>query len=158
MSVELRASVVNQNIFTDDGRRLWADVLKIPFRKHIQNYEVVSADKLEAILSVAHLAIHNSIEDFYLEQYTKYTPKGYTVVRPSIWVAQLGSSSQTDGANSKVYSEKGYRNGGIHYDKDEQHEAFYPHWEAVENAGFTPHVRGATAGAWLMLRNDDYRD
>ncbi len=159
---ETNFSVIHQNIFTDDGRTLWADVLKPPFRNYSTRFEKVSPDQLESILKVGRVGIHNAIEAFYLEQYTKLTPKGYTVVRPSIWVAQLGGPKQTDGRDSKVYTEKGYKNGGIHYDKDEQQEAFWPHWEAVEHAGFTPHVRstygGAAAGAWLLLRNVPERD
>lgn len=147
-------SIVNDNILQFGGRSLWADVLQIP-EKRADMYEIVSPSRLHAILSAGRVAIHNTIETFYHQQYERLTPKGYTVVRPSIWVAQLGSNEQTDGRDSEVYTAKGYANGGVHFDKDEQHEVFWPHWDAVTRAGFTPHVRGANSGAWLMLRNDN---
>lgn len=152
-------SFMHSNGLWIDGRVLWADVLRMPFRKKAQHYEKISPEDLEWVLRMGSVAIHTAIEDFYSEQYRKLTPKGYTVVRPSIWVAQLGSTKQTEGRDSQVYSPKGYRNGGTHFDKDEQHEIFWPHWEAVERAGFHPNVRKAMGGeAWLLLRNDDHRD
>jgi hypothetical protein len=159
---EGRISVVHQNVLTDAGRKLWVDVLRPPFRNYTTRFEKVSPEELENVLKLGSVGIHNAIETFYSEQYARLHPKGCTVVRPSIWVAQLGATKQTDGANSEVYTEKGYKNGGIHYDKDEMHEEFGPHWEAIEQAGFTPHVRstygGTTAGAWLLLRNVPDRD
>lgn len=147
--------LVSDNMLTIDGNSLWADVLKKPLRK--AHFETITPPELERSLTLGKIAIYNAIEEFYSEQYRKLTPKGYTINRPSVWVAQLGTNRQTDGVNSKVYTDKGYANGGIHYDKDEQREEFWPFWEAVENTGFVPHVRGSMSGAWLMLKTTDER-
>lgn len=154
-----KTSFVHDNRLQVGGRFLWADVLEMPVRNYARRYEKVSAEELEWALRMGRGAIHAAIEDFYSEQYRKLTPQGYTVVRPSIWAAQLGSKSQTEGRDSQVYNPKGYKNGGTHFDKDEQHEIFWPHWEAVERVGFRPNVKkAADDAAWLLLRNDDYRD
>lgn len=151
-------TVTDDNVLRYGDKALWADVLPIPYRgTRREQYRTVDPRGLEEILRIGRSTIDVAIEAFYREQYDKLAPKGYTVTRPSMWVAQLGNVRQTDGEASKVYTQKGYDNGGIHWDPDEQHPAFYSHWQAVERAGFVPHVRGSINGAWLMLRNDDER-
>lgn len=153
-----RLAVVYDNNLRYEDKTLWADVLPVPYHgKNRNEYLAVSPTELETILRVSQAVIERAIESFYDEQYARLTPKGYTVRRPSIWVAQLGSNSQTDTAAGKVYSDKGYENGGVHWDIDEQKPDFEQHWRAVERAGFYPHVRGSNNGAFLMLRNDMYR-
>ena len=153
-----RLAVVHDNNLRYEGKTLWADVLPIPYRgKNRDEYLAVSPTELETILRVSQGVIERSIEAFYHEQYARLTPKGYNVAPPSIWVAQLGSNEQTDTVNSVVYSEKGYENGGVHFDIDEQKPEFEQHWLAVERAGFHPHVRGSNNGAFLMLCNDEVR-
>lgn len=153
-----RLEVVHDNTLQYEDRTLWADVLRLPFRGPKRNeFLAVSSTELETILRVGRSAVEYAIEAFYKEQYDRLRPQGYTVIRPSIWVAQLGNNRQTDGRDSQVYSEKGYANGGVHFDADEQHPIFFDHWRAVEQAGFVPHVRGSVNGAWLMLRNDHER-
>lgn len=149
-------ALVNHNMLKVNEHSLWADVLKQP-RTKVVTHETVSPQELETLLRVGKIAIYNALEEFYSKQYRELTPKGYTINRPSLWVAQLGTSRQTDGVNSQVYSEKGYANGGIHYNKDEQKEEFWPHWDAVGRAGFVPHVRGSDNGAWLALKTTDER-
>lgn len=150
-----RLATVDDNNLQYKGKILWADVLPIPYRGTKKDqYLCVSPTELETILRVGHTVVERAIEDFYHEQYARLAPKGYTVTRPSIWVAQLGSNRQTDTAASEVYSEAGYANGGVHWKVDEQKPEFEQHWLAVERAGFSPHVRGSNDGAFLMLRND----
>lgn len=153
-----RLSVVYDNNLRYDGKTLWTDVLPLPYRgKRKDGFLVVSPPELETLLRVGHSIIERAIEGFYREQYTRLTPKGYTVIPPSIWVAQLGPSRQTDGSNSEVYSEKGYENGGVHWEVEEQRPAFEQHWRAAERAGFHPHVKESENDAFLMLRNDEER-
>lgn len=153
-----KLEIAHDNVLQYEGRTLWADVLRLPFRGPKRNeFSTVSPGELETILRVGHSAVEYAIEVFYKEQHDRLAPHGYTITRPSLWIAQLGNSRQTDGRDSQVYSEKGYANGGVHFDADEQRPIFFDHWHAVEQAGFVPHVRGSMNGAWLMLRNDHER-
>lgn len=153
-----KLTIVNDNYLRYEGKTLWADVLPIPYGgAQKDQYLPISPRELETILRVGHTMVEHAIEDFYHEQYACRFLKGFTAPtrpRPSIWVAQLGSNSQTDTAASKVYSEAGYANGGVHWKVEEQKPEFEQHWIAVERAGFHTHVRGSNDGAFLMLRND----
>lgn len=133
-----------------EGKTLRADVLKDSRSEKIS----VSSLELEKVLLLGRTSLLNGIEDFYDNQVAKNP--GLTIVRPSIWTAQLGTTSQTDGRNSKVFTEKGYNNGGIIQEPDELQPSFHGHWNAVKEAGFLPEVRRASGpkdgGSWLLLR------
>lgn len=160
-----RLSIINDNNLRYDGKILWADVLPIPYRSARKaEYMSISPADLEIMLHYGEAFVRAALQNFYCKQKAALEPKGYTVERPSLFVAKLGSSNQTDGQASDVYSAMGYANGGIHWNIDEQHPAFASHWHAVENAGFYPHVRGTISpkrlgdgGAFLMLRDIDER-
>ena len=100
------------------------------------------------------------IETFYAEQVRK-NPDA-TVVRPSIWTAQLGTTRQTDGAASKVLTEQGQANGGVNTNIHEIQPAFHNHWNTIKEAGFVPEVRRTSTkkdgGSWLLLRKPSLDD
>lgn len=133
-----------------DGISLRADVLR-ESRNESTN---VSAEQLTSILLLGRNAILEGIETFYEAQTIKNAR--LTIVRPSIWTAKLGTTAQTDGQNSKVFTERGYANGGINKSIDEIQPRFHEHWNAIKEAGFLPEVRrtsiGQSGGAWLLLR------
>jgi len=141
---------LRSNWLTVDRNTLRADVLKDSRNERT----TISAEELEAILLLGRTSILNGIEDFYDEQRAK-TPD-LTVVRPSIWTAQLGNTRQTEGVNSKVFTKQGYDNGGVLTSFREVRENFHGYWDAVEQAGFLPEVRrtsgGRDGGSWLLLR------
>ncbi len=131
------------------NRSLRADVLP---RK--DGFEHVDPEALEGVLLMGRRAIVSALDEIYAQSKARHPD--LTVVRGSIWTAQLGNAGETDGRNSRVYSQAGYDNGGIHYSKYEQKPAFWDYWEAIEHAGFYPEVRGASGsngGAWLCLRD-----
>ncbi len=147
ISIEIR----DQNVLVVNDLPLWADVLPVP-----EDLErcVVSPSELGAILHMGGAAIRGALDERYEHNVKELAPKGYKVDRrPSLVVAQL---SDIDTTRREVYTEKGWQNGGVHYDRDELHDPFRGHWGAVSEAGFYPNVRvmsGANAGVWLLLDN-----
>jgi hypothetical protein len=145
LSIALRS-----NWLTVNNNTLRADVLKNSKSERTP----VSPEELESVLLSGRRAILQGIEEFYEQQVINYPDR--TVVRPSIWTAQLGTRTQTDVRNSRVFTEKGYANGGVNSSADEIQGRFLGHWRAVESAGFLPEVRRTTGGhdggSWLLLR------
>lgn len=150
-SVNLRS---NRLLVND--RALRADILRDTKSEKI----TVSSLELERVLLLGRASILQGIEDFYEDQVNNNPST--TVVRPSIWTAQLGTTVQTDGRNSRVFTEKGYANGGVIQSPDEIRPGFHNHWHAVTNTGFLPEVRrtssGQNGGSWLLLRKPSLSD
>lgn len=143
-SIEIR----DQNALLVDGLSLWADVLPMP--EELER-RIVSPDELETILRIGDAAIRGALDELYKRNVKELALKGYTVTRPSLMVAQL---SDIDTSRRQVYTEKGWQNGGVHYERDELHGIFHGHWDAVSETGFYPNVRvmsGAKQGVWLLL-------
>lgn len=144
-SVALRS-----NWLTVDDHTLRADVVKNSRSERTP----VKPEELESVLLLGRRTILQGIEEFYAEQVIKNPD--LIIVRPSIWTAQLGTTAQTDGQNSRVFTAKGYANGGINSSADEIQPRFLGHWKAVESAGFLPEVRRTSTsrdgGSWLLLR------
>jgi hypothetical protein len=141
---------LRSNWLTVNDATLRADVLKNSQSERL----TVSAEELQTVLLLGRTSLLQGIEDFYEDQVNKNP--GATIVRPSIWTAQLGTTAQTDGRNSKVFTEKGYANGGVIQSSDEIQPGFHGHWNAVKEAGFLPEVRRTSGkqdgGSWLLLR------
>lgn len=141
---------LRSNRLTVNRHTLCADVLKNLAIEKL----AVSADDLEKILLLGRRSILQGVEEFYEQQVIK-NPAA-TVSRPSIWTAQLGNTTQTDGQKSKVITEQGYANRGVIASMDEIHSRFHPYWTSVRQAGFLPEVRRSTGkqdgGSWLLLR------
>lgn len=135
---------LRSNWLTVDKHKLRADVLEDPKSKKV----TTSAEELSAYLLLGRHSILQGIEKLY-HQYPGAS-------RQSIWTAQLGTEAQTEGRDSKVFTEPGYANGGINTSIDEIQPDFHDHWKAVLNAGFLPEVRRtdgrADGGSWLLLR------
>jgi len=134
----VNGQALRANVLRGDG----SDALKI------------SPEDLESVLIPARRPILRVIEDYY-ERNQQNNP-GLHIVRPSIWTTQLASTKQAEGRSNRVFTELGYRNGGVHTLRDELQPDFHEYWDAVRNAGFMPEVRlDATkpyAGPWLLLR------
>jgi len=134
----VNGQVLRANVLRGDG----SDALKI------------SPEDLESILVPARRPILRVIEDYY--EQTQLNNPDLHIVRPSIWTAHLASTKQSEGQSNRVFTELGYRNGGVHTLRDELQPDFHGYWDAVRNAGFMPEVRlDATkpyAGPWLLLR------
>jgi hypothetical protein len=143
-SVGLRSN----RLFVNE-KALRADVLQDAKSDKI----AVSPSELERVLVLGRESLLQGIEDFYDDQVKSLGPM---IIRPSIWTAQLGTTTQTDGRDSEVFTEKGYSNGGIVQSPDEIQPGFHGHWNAVREAGFLPEVRRASGkqdgGSWLLLR------
>lgn len=143
-SVSLRS---NRLLVNDKALR--ADVLKDTGSEKI----AVSPSELERVLLLGRISLLQGIEDFYDDQVKNL---GSMIVRPSIWTAQLGTTAQTGGRDSKVFTEKGYANGGVIQSPDEIQPRFHGYWSAVREAGFLPEVRRTSGkqdgGSWLLLR------
>lgn len=141
---------LQSNILTVNGNTLRA----APLMNSRSEKLTVSSEKLTTILLLGRRSILQGIEDFYEQQARKHTRAFIT--RPSVWTVQLGTTRQTDGRNSKVFTEQGYENGGILSSIDEIKPKFHPYWNAVREAGFLPEVRRASTardgGAWILLR------
>lgn len=141
---------LQSNWLTVNHGTLWADVLRSPRAEKIS----VSPEALETVLLLGRRTILQGTEEFYHEQVAKNP--GFTIARPAIWTAQLGTTVQTEGRDSQVLTEKGYANGGIIQASDEIQPAFRAHWDAIVSAGFVPEVRQTTTrahgGSWLSLR------
>ena len=133
-----------------NGAFLRADVLKHSMADKIP----VSPDELTGLLIPERRPLLRAIEQMYVDT-TRSNPDS-RVVRPSIWTAQLANTTQTDGKDSQVFTEKGYSNGGVNRIRDEIQPRFLGHWDAITEAGFMPEVRRSStkedAGAWLLLR------
>jgi len=144
------------NWLTVDGSLLRADVLRSSRSDRLS----VSAEELGRVLLPGRRAILTTIEDFYQTQIFAHPDS--TIVRPSLWTAQLGTTTQTDGKQSKVFTNEGYNNGGIIQTVEEINPSFHEHWNAVKQAGFLPEVRrvskGQQGGAWLLLRKPSLPD
>lgn len=144
-TIDVRANWLHVNSHT-----LRADIL--PSNKAL-GLEV-DPEELRAIIDLGRYAILDGIEAFYKR--TKQANPGSTVVHPSIWTAQLGTSEQTDGVKTRVFTPKGYENGGVIEARDELQEPFRAFWDAVLAEGFLPEVRRTSGallgGAWLALR------
>jgi hypothetical protein len=144
-SVGLRS---NRLLVNDKALR--ADVLKDARSEKI----AVSPSELERVLLLGRVSLLQGIEDFYENQVIKNP--SLTIVRPSVWTAQLGTTAQTDGRDSKVFTEKGYANGGVIQLFDEIQPRFHGYWTAITNTGFLPEVRRTSGkqdgGSWLLLR------
>lgn len=144
-SISLRS-----NWLTVGNSTLRADILKNSRSDKL----TVSTKTLESLLVLGRSTILQAIEDSYVEQTMSHLDS--TVIRPSIWTTQLGTTTQTDGINSKVFNVTGYRNGGVNTTIDELQPRFQGHWSAVKNAGFLPEVRRTSgtvdSGSWLLLR------
>ena len=144
-------NIIHENNLTVDAQALWADAL--PMRRKLDR-KIVSPDELASILSIGGAAIRNAIEALYQQNVINLASKGYTISRPSIWVAQLGINNTTD--RSKIHIEdEHYQYRGVNFDKNRLQPIIYPHWEAVETAQFYPHVRESQEGTWLMLRDEE---
>lgn len=136
-----------------NGRNVWADVLPRP--QTVPNREVLSADELEAALSIGRIAILDRIEKIYEEQkQLNAANPTVSVSRPSIFVAQLGTIGQI---SQFVFSEQGGENHtNVLETIEEIQEPFHPFWTAVHSQGFRPEVRRTSGkrdgGAWLLLR------
>jgi len=147
---------LRSNWVTVDNRMLRADVLKDTSSEKL----AVSSDELLNILVLGRLTILQAVEELYAQTVLKNP--GTMVTRPSIWTAQLGTTAQTEGRNSKVLTEEGYVNGGVTTTLEEIQPGFRPHWHAIRHAGFVPEVRQASGkrdgGAWLLLRKPSLDD
>ena len=141
---------LRSNFLIVNGHSLRADVLKESKSESL----TISPEALEKVLLMGRRAIVTGIENFYEQQVARHPD--LTVQRPSIWTAKLGTTAQTDGSNSKVFTDKGYANGGINTSIDEVKPQFHAHWNAVVEAGFLPEVRRTSGardgGSWLLLR------
>jgi len=133
-----------------NGHTLRANV----FRNNGSDALALSPEDLESVLVPARRPMLRVIEEYY-ERNQQNNP-GLHIVRPSIWTTQLSTTKQSEGQPNRVFTEAGYRNGGVHTLRDELQPDFHGYWEAVRNAGFMPEVRlDATkpyAGPWLLLR------
>ncbi|MFZ2836376.1 MAG: hypothetical protein WAZ21_03575 [Candidatus Saccharimonadales bacterium] len=142
--------VLQSNRLLVNGKALRADVLRGTKSEKI----AVSPSELERVLILGRLSLLQGIEDFYDDQVNKNP--GSTIARPSIWTVQLGTTAQTAGRDSKVFTEKGYANGGVIQLFDEIQPRFHSYWTAITNTGFLPEVRRSSgkqdAGSWLLLR------
>lgn len=138
--------VLRSNWLTVNGATLRADALKNSRSERL----TVSAEELQSVLLLGRRAIVQGIEEFY----SRHQP--YASTRPSIWTVHLGTTAQTDGRNSKVFTERGYANGGVNTSIDEIQPRFHGHWNAIKEAGFLPEVRRTSGtedgGSWLLLR------
>jgi len=141
---------LRSNWLSVDGYALRANVLKDSRSEKTD----VSPEQVTSMLLLGRQSILQGIEEFYDVQIIKNP--SLTIVRPSIWTAQLGTTLQTDGRNSQVFTERGYANGGVNTSVDEIRPQFHDHWNAVKEAGFLPEVRrgsgGPNGGSWLLLR------
>jgi hypothetical protein len=141
---------LRSNWLTVNNNTLRADVLKNSRSEKL----TVSPEELSSILLLGRRSILQGIEEFYGQQVLKNP--NLSIVRPSIWTAHLGTTAQTDGRNSQVFTDLGYDNGGINTSIDEIKPEFHAHWNAIREAGFLPEVRrtsdGNNAGSWLLLR------
>jgi hypothetical protein len=141
---------LQSNWLTVNGSPLRADILPNANSEKIP----VSAVSLEAVLLLGRRSILQGIEEFYEQQVAMHP--GAAIAKPSVWAAQLGTTRQTDGRNGRVFTEKGYANGGVNTSIGEIQPRFHGHWDAVRDAGFLPEVRrtsdGQDGGAWLLLR------
>lgn len=143
---------------TSGGVYLRAEEMDDPGDKRL----AVSPGGLERIISQRREMFEQHIETYYLDMLKKNEGKGLTIGRPSIWLAQLGTQIESEGRGSKVFSEKGYNNGGIIKDIDELNGPYHAYWRAVLDGGegvFNPEVRRvsgrALGGAWLLLELDE---
>jgi hypothetical protein len=147
---------LQSNWLTVDNNTLRADVLK----NSKSEKQTVSAPELETILLLGRHSILQGIEEFYEQTVAKN--RGLDIVRPSIWTVQLGTTAQTDGVHSGVFTERGYANGGINKAINEIKPKFHTHWGAVIEAGFLPEVRrtstGRDGGAWLLFRKPELNE
>lgn len=147
---------LHQNWLRVNDQSLWADVLKQGRDDKLE----ISATELERVLKLGRQAIVAGIEEIY--SLTKIKNPTLTVERPSVFTAQLGMPRQSDGSNSRVFTQKGYANGGNILERDEIQDKFHPHWDAVIKAGFVPEVRRTSGvrdgGAWLLLRKPTFDD
>ncbi|MDB5187414.1 MAG: hypothetical protein JWM07_886 [Candidatus Saccharibacteria bacterium] len=141
---------LQSNFLRVDEQTLRADVL----RNDASDKLPVNAEHLEQILKLGRFTILEGIEDFY--EKTQAANPTLTVERPSIFTAHLGTTAQTDGRKSRVFTERGYDNGGIITSIDEIKAPFHGHWNAVKAAGFVPEIRRTSGkedgGSWLLLR------
>lgn len=141
---------IHSNWLQIDGQTLRADILPGARRGEID----IDPEGLRTVIDLGRYAILDGIEAFY--ERTRHANPNSTVVRPSIWTARLGNPNQTDGVNTRVFTPKGYENGGVIEARDELQEPFRPFWDAVLAEGFLPEVRRTSGaqhgGAWLALR------
>lgn len=141
---------LQSNFLRVNDQTLRADVLRRAESEKLP----VNAEQLERMLKLGRFTILEGIEDFY--EKTQAANPTLTVERPSIFTAQLGTTAQTDGRKGRVFTDKGYDNGGIITSIEEIKEPFHGHWNAVKAAGFVPEVRRTSGkedgGSWLLLR------
>lgn len=98
--------------------------MRIALRDQGLNKLTVSSNELERVILLGRRPILQGIEEFYEKQALKNPD--LSVTRPSIWTTQFGTTVQTDGKNSKIFTEKGYANGGIITSKEEAGHSFTP--------------------------------
>jgi len=122
----------------------------------------IQPDELGELIAERRDMFNLHIEAYYLDTLRRNEGKGLTIGRPSIWLAQLGSEQESERRWSKVFSEKGYKNGGIIKAIDELSQPYRAYWQAVLDGGegaFNPEVRRvsgkALGGAWLLLELDE---
>jgi hypothetical protein len=132
----------SSNWLTVNKRTLRADVLEFPPEDKKQP---ISAEQLERVIRMGRQAILPKV------------PEGGCV-----WVAQLGTTPQTDPEDGAVFTRAGHENGGVITDAKELQERFHPHWNSIHSAGFMPEIRRisgkADGGAWLSLRRPTIPD
>ena len=124
---------IKSSFLTLGGSRLRADVLDIP--DSIE--QPISADYLERIIHLGRESILSA--NLY-----------------RLWVIRLGNTEQTDGKDSRVYTEAGYNNDtGVHELIDEIQDSFHDYWHVIEATGFIPEMRSTTGknyeGSWMLL-------
>ena len=124
----------------------------------------IQADELAELIHAKIGMFSLSMETFYQESLRINAGKGLTIGRPSIWLAQLGTATQSDTRWNQVFTEKGFNNGGIIKNIDEIKEPYHPYWNAVIDGSqgvMLPEVRRvsgrALGGAWLLLELDEPR-
>lgn len=147
---------IRSNWLLVKNQELRADVLKNSRRER----RSVDSTELRTILLLGQTAILEGIESFY--ESTQVQNPNIAIGRPSIWTAQLGTTQQADGLNSRIITVGGYTNTNIYRSKEAVYPAFHPHWNAIADAGFVPEVRIAWGekdrGAWLLLRRPEIVD
>lgn len=147
---------MKSNWLTVDSQILRADVLEDARSNRLS----VSAEELERVLILGRRSMLQAVEAMHAE--TKAKNPGSAVVRPSVFTAQLGTTKQTDGKDSQVFTTKGYDNGGVLTLPDEIRPEFHGHWNAVKEAGLLPEVHNISGkrdgGAWLLVRKPSLDD
>lgn len=133
---------LNGNYLSLNNRAMRTNVLR-----HSPEKIAVSAQQLDRILAVGRMAILNGIVNFRFPGAT---------TTPSIWTLHLGTNKQVDPRDSKLFTERGWKNGGVNERLDEIQAPFDPYWGAMKNNGFRPEVRRTfgkgDGGAWMLLR------